>query len=915
MGSPDLPGQSALAGAVQDALATSASPFSQSDRLFTLRFAEDSGIPSDLLLPHHLRGIERISGTYLYQVEVLSPNAFVEAKDILGQAAEIAVQLADGGERLVTGVVTAFGPVAADGGMARYVLHLEPCLAVLAHRFNACVRQDMAVPDILKDVFDRHRKSNPVIKLSFQIEFRLSQEYPSQSYCNQYESDLHFVERLMAEHGMFYFFEFSRDGEYPVHTMVIADDPHTLEEGLQPTIRFSGGHATESEDTMTQWGGLRRIQPGMVRLTSFDYKSVSVSHADGESAIDQGSAGSQLASTLEDFDPRGHYYASGGDSLDRHATLRQEAHDFLAKQFSGASTVRGATAGTTFELSGHDVHDQDYQEQRQFVIVSMVCEAQNNFLQQSEAGSSHLLEARAPVAEPLLPWFSNGQSLLENARVQPYCNLLTCVRSGVPIRPRYAHTDYAKPTAPGPMTATVVGPEGEEIYTDELGRIKIEYDWQLPQNHPDGGADRNEKSSAWVRVVYPSAGAHWGTQFIPRVGQEATILFLHGDLDRPVCIGVLPNGTHQPPHFSGVGSLPANKTLSGFKTKEHQGSHYNQLRFDDTTEQISAQLMSEHAQTELNLGWLGTPRQEGKSNPRGEGFELFTEAAGAIRAARSLLLTAEQQRRGGGPQLMRSAAIQSLSAALALVERVSDEAAEAEANQTETGRDNKLVEVDSQPGEKETAGHQTQLKEAVDNLERSFNNDLQGKTGQGDQRGGQGVVVVASPDGTAVTSQKSVTLSAGTNLDQVAQRDLNQTSGRRWIHNITESASLFVSGAKAKIKATFKITVAKGNMLQRVLSGEYIVEANGDIHMKTKGALYLEAEKGVWIKGEGGKIHVGNDIDIHNPGKQSQKAADFDLSGPASDNVSSTLPKGSPKDCSWKNREAASKGEAAVPIN
>lgn len=225
------------------------------------------------------------------------------------------------------------------------------------------------------------------------------------------------------------------------------------------------------------------------------------------------------------------------------------------------------------------------------------------------------------------------------------------------------------------------------------------------------------------------------------------------------------------------------------------------------------------------------------------------------------------------------------------------------------------MDIDSQPGAKETTGHQTHLKEAVDNLERSFNNDPQGKTGKGDQRGGQGVVVIASPDGTAVTSQKSVTVSAGTNLDQIAQRDLNQTSGRRWIHNIAESASLFVSGAKAKIKSTFKITVAKGNMLQRVLSGEYIVESNGDMHLRTKGALYLEAEKGVWIKGEGGKIRVGNDIEIHNPGKQSQKASDFALSGPASDSVSVDLPKATTKDCSWKNREAISKGDAVVPIN
>ena len=660
----------------------------------------------------------------------------------------------------------------------------------------------------------------------------------------------------------------------------------------------------------------------MVRLTSFDYKTVATSHASQQSAIDQGEAGNALASTLEDFDPRGHYYASGGDSLDRHAQIRQEAHDFLAKQFSGMSTARAAAVGTSFRLADHYLHDQQAPEQRQFTIVLLVCEALNNFVRQHDAAAAPAGAGRSDAADvpPLLaPWFGNGKGLLADPRPggaceQPYRNILSCVRRGVPIRPRYAHSELAKPTAPGPMTATVVGPADAEVFTDELGRIKIQFDWQLPQHHPEGGAAHNEKSSAWVRVAQSSAGAGWGTQHIPRVGQEVVILFLNGDIDRPICIGVAYNGSHLPPAFSGAGSLPANKALSGVKTKEHHADGYNQLRFDDTREQISAQLMSLHARTELNLGWLGTARQDGKSAPRGEGFELTTEAAGAIRAARSLLLTAEQQQ-PGGVQLMRSAAIQSLTAALALVERIGDEAAEAEANQPETGRGNTLIDQDSQPGAREHSGHQTQLKEALDNLECGFNNDPQGNTGQGEQRGGQGIVAITSPNGTAVSSQQSVTIAAGTNLDQVAQRDTNQTSGRRWIHNIGESASLFVSGAKARIEATFKITVARGNLLQRVLGGDYRVEANGDIRLKTKGALYLEAEKGVWIKGEGGTVHVGNDISLHNPGSQSQKASDFRFSGPASDKVALTLPQATPKTCSWKNREAISKGEAGVPIN
>ena len=894
MGSNDL---RSLPGSAQDFLASFASSFSQHNRLFSVHFAGDSGISADLLLPHRLRGLERISGTYLYQVELLSANAHIEAKDLLGQPADITIHLADGSERLITGIVTAFGPLSADGGMARYVLHLEPCLAVLAHRFNACVRQDMTVPDVLRDVFDRHLQANPVVQRAFKVDFRLSETYPSLSYCNQYESDLHFVERLMAEHGLFYFFEFQRDNDYPVHTLVIGDDVHTLEDGLQPTIRFAGARAIEKEDTIVQWGGLRQIQPGLVRLTSFDYKTVATDHVHDQSRIDQGEAGNALASTLEDFDPRSHYYASGGDSLDRHAKIRQEAHDFLAKQFKGVSSVRAAAAGTRFTLSGHDVHDQDHREQRQFVIISVVCEAENNFLQQDDDAMCHRFAARPEVPPALAPWFGNGQSLLDNVREQPYRNVLTCVRSGVPIRPRYAHSDYAKPTAPGPMTATVVGPEGAEIHTDELGRIKVQYDWQLPQHHPQGTAEGNEKSSTWVRVVYPSAGADWGTQYIPRVGQEVAIVFLHSDIDRPVCMGVLHNGTHRPPTFSGAGGLPANRALSGTKTKEIDGQKYNELLFDDTTGEVRTKLSSEHAKTQLNLGYLIHPRTNGKGEPRGEGFELRTDATGAIRAAKALLLSAESQEQARGKQLSRETLLSVLDAALTIAEQLGEVAHTQNSNLLETGKDNKLVQDDAVPGPTKENGHQRHLKEALDNLERGSNTDKDGKTGQGAQSGGQHVIALTAPDGLALTTLASTTIATGTNLDQVAMRDTNQATGRRWIHNVTESISLFVHGATAKIKDTFKLIAAKGNIQMQAQDGEIHATAQHDLTISSvDGKVVISAPKEVLITAGGGYIRVGANIEIHNPGTQSQKAASFSLTGPTSLSVAAqSFPKSSVK--------------------
>jgi type VI secretion system secreted protein VgrG len=181
-----------------------------------------------------------------------------------------------------------------------------------------------------------------------------------------------------------------------------------------------------------------------------------------------------------------------------------------------------------------------------------------------------------------------GGLLSEKTATPPYRNTFTAVRRPIPLVPEYTRTAHQKPTAKGFTTATVVGPEGEEIFTAVHGRIKIHFHWQRQQDHPDGGADFDDHSSTWVRVALPSAGATWGSQYIPRIGQEVVIDFVEGDIDRPLVTGVVYSGTHHPPTFSGAGS-----------------------------------------KTQLNRGYLIHPRTEGKGEPRGEGFELRTDESGA----------------------------------------------------------------------------------------------------------------------------------------------------------------------------------------------------------------------------------------------------------------------------------------------
>ncbi|WP_219909534.1 type VI secretion system tip protein VgrG, partial [Chromobacterium haemolyticum] len=209
--------------------------------------------------------------------------------------------------------------------------------------------------------------------------------------------------------------------------------------------------------------------------------------------------------------------------------------------------------------------------------------------------------------------------------------------------------------------------------TDQHGRIKVQFHWQRPDEHPSIGANLDDTSSCWLRVVMPSAGAGWGHQFIPRIGQEVLVDFIEGDIDRPVITGVLYNGSHPPPDFSGAGALPANKTLSGIKSKEHQGGQYNELLFDDTPGEVRAKLSSEPGKTQLNQGFLTHPRSNGKAEPRGDGFELRTDSHGAIRAGHGLLLSTEAQNGASGKQLAREQAQSQLDAAA----RVDEAAAQA----------------------------------------------------------------------------------------------------------------------------------------------------------------------------------------------------------------------------------------------
>ncbi|QEL57875.1 type VI secretion system Vgr family protein [Chromobacterium paludis] len=835
-------------------LASFASAFTQDRRMLTLSLG-DGAIAPQSLLPLSLDGVEGIAKPYRYQLTCLSPDGNIELKSLLGLSARIGMEDAMGGEAIRCGVVSQVRQLGADGGFAKYELSIESPFSLLRHRRTSRVFQDMTVADIVQQIISEHQAANLAFARVQALKFEAKPGH-LRSYAVQYrESDFDFIVRLLHEEGLGWrFVHLDEDG--PQVQLTIFDDAHALPVAKLERVRFHRADATEDEDGLTTWQAARQIVPSSVALASFDYKPVTALQGQQASGIEQGPAGQVLQSSLTHYDAPGLYYASDEEALGRYAELRQQANDQQAKSFSGGGTVRGLLPGEWFRLDDHPAHAGDAPEKREFVVTGQTLQVRNNLPTD--------LARHVGVAEDAAPFATSIQAQ----------------RRGIPLTPAYAGTSHAKPTSPGCQTATVVGPAGEEVHTDEQGRIKVQLHWQRQEEHPTIGAGMDDKSSCWLRVAMPSVGAGFGHQFLPRIGQEVLIDFIEGDIDRPLVKGVLYNGSHPTPNFSGAGSLPANKTLSGIQSKEHQGGGYNELLFDDTPGEVRAKLSSEPGKTQLNQGFLTHPRSNGKAQPRGDGFELRTDNHGAIRAANGLLLTTEAQNGASGKQLSREHAQSQLQSAVALGQAMDELAVGQLADRMEIGPDR--IELDNSKQDKADTGHLMHQFEAMQAWEAGSNTDPDSKMGK-TQPGQQALLVLSGPAGIVSATEQSQTLGAGTNLNLLAQRDYNETSGRRWLHNVGKHISLFVGGVKDKI--AFKLIAAKGRVQIQAQSDAMELTADKDVTITScKDRITIAAKEEILLNAGGGAYIrlAGGNIEVHCPGTVSVKGAQHNLSGPAS---------------------------------
>ncbi|MBA1190306.1 type VI secretion system tip protein VgrG [Pseudomonas entomophila] len=495
------------------------SMLSQNKRLFTF----DSPLPPEQELQLlSFSGREAISELFSFQAHLISQDARIELKKLIGKKVTLGIALADGSTRYISAHVSDFVHTGADAGIANYTAELVPWIWILSRRRDSRIFQDKTTEQIVKEVFAYY------LTLA-EHEFRLSKPLKPISYCTQYqESDLNFVLRLLEQEGLFFTFEHTQEG----HRMIISDDSSELPPlERQPVIRYHSASVTETADSITTWSSSRRLQPTRLTLKSYDYKQPRNPHlVQLDSINQQGEVGQ-----YEMFEYEGLYGYSDLDEGTRKARHRLEAMEVHGKTFNGESNCRAMEPGRHFQLTQHYDHDNDAPADREFLLLSVNHWGRNNYSNEGEAG---------------------------------YRNSFTCIRRKITFRPMQ-HTPRG--VISGPQTAIVVGPPGEEIYTDELGRVKLQFHW-------DRNGEFNDQSSCWVRVAQSGASGGFGSILIPRVGDEVVVVFLDGNPDRPLIMGSLYNSNNTPPW-----SLPANKTQSGFLTRSMKGdgATANFFRFED----------------------------------------------------------------------------------------------------------------------------------------------------------------------------------------------------------------------------------------------------------------------------------------------------------------------------------------------
>ncbi len=478
----------------------------------------------DALLVSRFSGSEQMSSLFQFNIELFSEKGDLAVDDILGKDVTIRYEPPKGAKRFFHGFVTEFSQVGFDRRFHHYQATVRPWLWFLTRSADCRIFQKKSVAEIFEEVVKPYGFTDFKLKLSGAVN--------KLEYCVQYrETDFNFVSRLLEQEGIGYHFQHA-EGR---HTMILANDNSALEKAAgYETVPYyppSTPDAARERDHLSSWSFTKSVLPGVFATTDYDFTAPKKALS-GNSSISKPHA----RASFEVFDYPADLAKFESGETTRVAKIRIQELQTNHMVGHGTGNAAGLATGYKFKL--------DLYPRKDLNIDYLV------------TGAKYVITSDAMDAGSADPGVE--------------CTVtIEAIDARTPFRPA---RNTPKPVVQGAQTAVVVGPGGEEIYTDEHGRVKVQFFW-------DRLGKNDENSSCWIRVSHPWAGKEWGVVHIPRIGQEVIIDFLEGDPDKPIITGRVYNGGNMPPY-----ALPANKTQSGVKSrssKDGTPANFNEIRFED----------------------------------------------------------------------------------------------------------------------------------------------------------------------------------------------------------------------------------------------------------------------------------------------------------------------------------------------
>ncbi|MDC4561938.1 type VI secretion system Vgr family protein [Acinetobacter baumannii] len=723
--------------------------------------------------------LQRIDGQhYLNQgmtaeLICLSTNAHIPLKTFIG--VQVAVdQITDRGSFFrTTGIITGASQGQSDGALTLYKLAISDPTYLWHKRRNSRVFMNKSVKEISEILFQEWQAKSPLFASSLTLDLSgLKQTYDVRPFVMQLnESDYDFLTRLWRSEGISWLIDeaeltvASNTDHIQPQKLRLIDDNNQYEALTRRAIRYHRSSATEQFDSMTSLMADRSLQPTSVFVQR--WQSDVLEQTDGVGSVqskhqhssnyDNQSLSLEEAwhyspAWMQDLNGEDGATSASNQQLEKFNQNLSAYYDAQSKQFIAKTTVRDTQVGYWFELNEHPEIDQHESSDKEFLIVGKDYYNQNNLPKDLNQQIQTLVQQ------------SDWQASNTDER---QANQLILQRRHIPTTPAYNPQTHSPVTHP--QRAKVVGPEGEEIYVDEWGRIKVRFLFTRSDDHShDGGAgtNNNDTDSAWIDVLTPWAGEGYGARFLPRIGEIVVINFFNGDIDRPFVMGRVHEAQRHATKFDNKGKLPDTKKLSGIRSKEVSGGGFGQLRFDDTPGQISTQLQSSHGASQLNLGKLSHPKDKAESEDRGEGFELRTDQWGALRAGQGLLVTTHKQDNAKGEHLDAEVAKKQLEGSQTNSKALSDIA-----------KNQKTDEIESIEQLKDFA---SQIQQQIAKFQKAL-------------------LLLSSPDGIALSTSEDIHISADAQINQIAGDSINISTQKNVIAHAQNRLSLFAaqSGVKA----------------------------------------------------------------------------------------------------------------------